>query len=114
MKDHGGMIRGFTHFGGSWYGRNVHPTEDRISIGFYTVDGNGGTTGEFSVQWRELSRKAVPRLECFSDAWDALTHFQDFLSELAKLDDSDPTPEQVCALLRELGIRELTKKIRQE
>lgn len=109
MKNHSSMIRGFSHFGGAWYGRKkVLPTEDRINVGFYS-ETSGGTTGEFAITWVDLGSKLAPRIECFSDAWDAITHFQDFLAALAEIDNTDPTPVEVCEILRRLGIKDLTK-----
>jgi hypothetical protein len=111
---HKEMIRGFHHLREAWYSADSLKTRnddivDQVTIGFYERDSNTGTTGEFCVRWIELDRgKAVPQLRVFDDAWSALAHFSDLLAEMAKLNDTSPSPLEFCELLKRLGLKDLT------
>ena len=114
---HEGMIRGFYHLAESWYGEanliNRHDgLVDEVMIGFYGPDGDKGTTGEFSVRWERLRGNLVPKLCVWDDAWEALTHFTDLLAEVAELDNSNPSPNDFCELLKGLGMKDLTPRTR--
>lgn len=80
---------------------------DSIMIGVYSE--GGGTLGEFGVRWHDLQDGApTPRLEVFSDAWATLAYFQDFLEAINTADKA--TPEALCGLLLELGVRDDTPR----
>lgn len=113
---HDGMIRGYYHLAEAWYAdANLANRRDglldEVMIGFYAPNGDGGTTGEFSVTWTRLSGNTLtPRLEVFDDSWEALSHFSDLLAEMAKLNDTDPSPSDFCELLKRLGMKDLTPR----
>jgi len=114
---HEGKIRGFYHLSEAWYAdANLKNRSDKIvdqvMIGFFGSYGEGGTTGEFAIEWHDIGGKTHPRLQVFDDAWEALTHFSDLLVEMAKLDNTDPTPAEFCKLLIQLGIKDLTPRTR--
>lgn len=102
---HEGCVRGFHSFTRAWYAQK--DKLPRVSIGFYHPD--GGTTGEFGISWVDLgSGKLAPRLEVFNDAWDALTHFKDLLDKLSEVDGMNLSEMQICNLMEDLGIEDLT------
>lgn len=113
-------VRGFYIHNESWYADPARYDEHEIMIGvYYPVE--GGTDGEFCIRWRDLSyhsslgwptRKHIAaRLDVYGDAWKVLPQFQDLLDGLAKL-PSNVTPPEVHALLRSLGITDLTERVR--
>lgn len=111
MKDHVGCFRGFTHYNEAWYAQTVKLGAgilDEIHIGFYSPE--GGTTGEFTVEWIELSGREVPRLRVFDDAWDVLARMSDLLGRMADLDNQNVTPQAFCKLLLELGFEDRTAR----
>jgi hypothetical protein len=115
MKEHEDHIRGFHHLSKAWYWpaclplyRKTDENFDEVTFGFYSLD--GGTSGEMSVTWETLNMKPVPKLEVFNDAWHALSHLQDVLEEMAKIDDEDISPEQFCELLLKCGFKDLTAR----
>ena len=114
MKNkHEGCTRKFTHLSRAWYGEaclrdRLAGCVDEITIGMYDLTG-GGTSGEFAIRWIELGGENVPRLEAFSDSWDALGQFRDLLAELARLDSTNPTPSKICEVLVSLGIEDATE-----
>lgn len=112
---HDGMIRGFYHLSEAWYAEanfkdRTDGMVDNINIGFYSPDGNGGTTGEFTVRWAELGGKLVPQLCVFDDAWEALTYFSDLLRDMAVIDNGNISPKGFCIILKRLGIKDLTPR----
>lgn len=107
---HEGMIRGFHHTSRAWYGKASLSREDIIdciNIGFYTK-GEGGSTGEFSVEWKLLGGRTVPYLRAYDDSWNALFEFKDMLEQMAKIDDKNISPDEFALMLEELGIEDLT------
>ena len=113
MRDHKGDIRAFTHTGASWYGAAALTTDrckDEIMVGFYCPD--GGTSGEFAIRWVEVGDHFSPRLEAFDDSWSALSHFTDLLALMAQHDGENMTPEALCGLLMECGIKDQTQRQR--
>src|SRR6185437_2306319 len=81
---------------------------EEIMIGFYSH--GGGTSGEFAIRWIELGGYSTPRLEVFSDAWEALSHFRDLLDALACLPQR-ADPQTVIEVLRQLGLTDLTQRV---
>lgn len=111
MKKHDGCKRGFIHLSAAWYGKACladGEEVDEVMIGFYHP--KGGTTGEFAIRWTHLGGKITPRLEAFDDSWHALYEFRDVLAKLAEHDSQDPTPEVICALLVECGVKDMTQR----
>ncbi|KFX56134.1 hypothetical protein FDC50_10245 [Clostridium botulinum] len=114
MKNkHAGMIKGFTQLSKAWYGEpSLRGADyiDSVHFGFYGTE--GGTTGEVSVKWINLSGKIVPQLTIFSDTWSALSQFHDLIDLLGKHDNEDPTPEQFCKFLLHCGFVDRTETVR--
>lgn len=116
MKDHSRMKRGFSRYTEAWYAK-VNPltngVSEEIMFGLYAPE--GGSTGEMGMRWKELGGKPTPRLECFSDAFDALTTFSDVLARLAEFDRPGPemTPDDFCAILRDCGFEDRTARERE-
>lgn len=111
---HEGDFRGFTILSQSWYAdSNLSPAErkngvDEILFGLFAPE--GGTSGELSIRWKPLQGKAVPQLQAFDDSWSALATFADLLPKLAELDNTQPTVEQVAAVLMSCGFVDMTER----
>ncbi len=124
MRNHDGCVRGFIRAAQAWYfesvARMMEPDiTEEISFGLYASE--GGTSGEMMMRWHKLGETIYPRLECYSDAWDALSTFADILPKLAAFDsdrnvfsESSPrmTPDQFCELLLGAGFEDMTKRER--
>lgn len=112
MKDHSDCKRQFIQLSRAWYGPaklrldDTDDTIDEITIGLY--DNEGGTTGEFAIEWVKLAGREVPKLCAYDDSWSALFKFKDILRRMAELDDSNPTPKQICSLLESCGVEDVT------
>jgi len=109
MKDHTGCKRGFTQLSKAWYGSTKldHSTNiDEITIGLYRPE--GGTFGEFHIEWESMSGKNTPRLIAYDDSWDALLHSSDILKLMAGVDGEDISPDEFCKILEYLGIENRT------
>lgn len=106
MKNHDGTIRGFHWSNKAWYAHVIeHP---QVHFGMYDpVD--GGTTGEMCMTWVVLNNKYTPKLECFDDAWSALSIFPDLIQKMAEVDSEDITDTQFVQMLLECGFKDLTK-----
>lgn len=109
--------RGFTWLSQSYYARSALPSRgddlvDELMIGYYPPE--GGTYGEFAVEFMRSHGDVVARLRVFDDAWRVLGQCQDLVSALAEFDDSSSAkraaPESVAAVLMRLGFRDLTKR----
>lgn len=107
-----GMIRGFYLLSESWYAEaNRLPGRiDSLMIGFYRETGDGGSAGEFEIEWTELTGKPVPRLQVYDDGWYALSHFRDLLDVMAELDNQNISPQNLCKILITLGMKDLTPR----
>jgi len=108
---HSGDIRAFTQLSKAWYGpANLTDPRvlDRVNIGFYSPD--GGTSGEFVIEWEKLAGKWTPRLSAYDDSWSALFNFQDVLKVMSEIDDQDVSPDYFCDKLENLGIKNETPK----
>lgn len=113
MQDHTDCKRGFTQLSKAWYGKanlTSDDIQDEIMIGMYHPE--GGTTGEFSITWKELAGEFTPVLKSFEDSWSALWIFKDVLEKLAELDSTNPTADQIATLLESLGIENMTQTTR--
>jgi hypothetical protein len=111
MDKHKDCFRGFIQVSKAWYGTGIIEDDgllDSITMGFY--DAQGGTTGEFTIDWIKLSGEWTPELKVFEDAFDALYEFSDILKELAKLDGTNPHPNIIADLLISLNVKDRTPR----
>lgn len=115
-KDYSSCVRGFHWVSRAWYGSaslmNELKVVDSITIGFYDVD-DGGTIGEFSINWEKLGGETVLRLDAFNDSWGTFAHFADLLGAMAKIDEVNVTPEKFVEILTSFNIADLTKYTRE-
>ena len=105
--------RRYSHAGKAWHGMGVFPhsnTVDEINIGF--IDEDGGTCGEFCIAFEALRGRVSPRLMVYHDGWAALNRCRDLLDALAALDNTAPSPDEVCRLLTSLGFEDITPRVR--
>ena len=106
MKDHSGCIRAYIRSSKAWYAdlnRNVS-----ITIGMYHPD--GGTSGEFEVEWVNLNSFGVfPQLKCFEDSWNALSYFGDLLGRMSDVGGENISEPDFCKILDSLGISDITE-----
>ena len=101
--------RQFIQLSRAWYaGANLRGGEviDEITMGFYHKD--GGTTGEFTIRWIELSGSETPMLCCFDGSWHAMWQFRDVLEKMAEIDGTNPTPNEICRILVSCGVADNT------
>lgn len=110
--DHKECVKSFSWHSKTWYGKSQPPvsrnkTIDEINIGFYHPE--GGTTGEFTIQWEELSGDIVPRLKAFDDSWSALVSMPDLLSYMASIDGQNISIDKFVLKLKELGFENRTQ-----
>lgn len=108
---HDGTVRGYHRMARAWYASAVQTVgePDRITVGQYALE--GGTTGEYSIVWIELSGRLVPRLEAFDDAWEVLAMHRDLIEALAKVDNWKLSPDEFERLLQRLGFKDLTARV---
>lgn len=111
---HAGCRKVFVQLSRSWY-RNAHRqmnTSDAIEIFMiWFRHPEGGTTGEFQVQWVLLGGRAVPRLEVFDDAWHALASMPELIEALANVNGKNIAPADFCKMLIELGFSDETEEV---
>lgn len=110
MDRYASCTRGFRQLSKAWYGEANLKTGkivDNFTIGFY--DSDGGTPGEFSVDFVVLDEKIVPNLMVFNDSWGALWQFQDMLKAMADVDGQIVSPDQFCEILESIGIKNMTE-----
>jgi hypothetical protein len=103
-------VKGFYQLSKAWYGEvNLKHSkyDDEIMIGLYHEE--GGTSGEFSMKWFELSGRSVPKLGAFSDSWKILSEMPELISKLSELDSLNPSPDDFADMLRGLGFKDLTQ-----
>lgn len=106
-----GFKRGFCHLSSAWYGETImHQSDyiDQITIGFYRAE--GGTAGEFTITWRKLVGRVTPKLEAWQDSWSVLNQFRDVLDKLDALCGKRPSPEEICKVLVECGVEDMTPR----
>ncbi len=72
----------------------------------------GGTLGEFGIRWHTFPHyeKTVPRLEVFDDGWASLASMPDLIAALGTLDNTNPQPAEIAALLLSLGFTDVTPR----
>jgi len=110
-----GYARQFIVTSQAWYTEYVpqdgQPGEDKIYLGLCPPEGRN-LTGEFVINWEMVGQELTPRLQVFCGSWSSLLHFQDVITELAKLDGTDPSVEQVVELLTRCGVIDATERVR--
>jgi len=109
MQDHSECKRQFIQLSKAWYAdANLRNSkfDDKISIGFYHPE--GGTTGEFEIEFSELCGRIVPKLTAYDDGWSALFNFSDLIEKMAEIDDKCVSADEFCELLVLLGIENKT------
>lgn len=108
MKNHTDCKRQFIQLSRAWYADAIRNTGivDRITMGFYHKE--GGTTGEFEIQWIKLCGSEKPKLSAFNDSWNAMWQFRDVLKAMAAMDGTDPTPDEICKMLISVGVEDNT------
>ena len=103
--------RAFVITGEAWYASAALPDGvQEIVIGDYPEE--GGTCGEFIIQWRELSGKIVPRLKAYDDSWAMLAYCHDLIDALATFDDKNMTVQDLATVLKDLGFIDVTQRER--
>jgi hypothetical protein len=104
-------IRGFYHFAESYYNTNPRPPgePDDVMFGWYDPDGQV-TSAECKMSWHDLGGKWHPQLNMSSDSWGLLASFRDVFDALALRDGQDIQPKEFCAMLLDLGFRDLTAR----
>ena len=110
---------GFLHLKEAWYAKSALTSRfphqiDQVYFGNYGAA--GGMISEMSVEWIDLSipNSPTPRLGSFGDSWHLFKDHR-YLRLLARLTDlPEITPEQFCALLIELGFKDITARKKPE
>jgi hypothetical protein len=109
---HEGDFKGFVQLSRAYYGdanlRNKAEKKDEVTFGFYSPE--GGTSGEMTMEWINLSNKFIPRLRVYSDAWSALSNMHDLIDLLGEHDEEDPSPEEFCKYLLQCGFKDMTEE----
>lgn len=107
-QKHDGDFRGFIILSEAYYGSVCmrDDTVDEITLGMYCPD--GGTSGEFCVQWEKLGDTFLPQLRAWEDSWSALHQFGDMLQWMASVDGKNVSPQEFAEALRDLGITDMT------
>lgn len=102
----------FIQLSRSWYADAV--LENRAKpLGFITDDITIMVTGddrfhEFIIEWKLLGTGTSACINMFSEAWWLFIEDKELFRELAFMDD--PTPEDVCEILLEVGYKDVTKE----
>lgn len=94
----------------AWHAEmSVRPFEnEHIMIGFYYE--NDGTEGEFKLEWDKYGIK----LKAYNDAWEALSKMPELIELLGKIDreKKEPTVEEFAEMLKKLGYKDITERVR--
>lgn len=101
--------RAFIVTGEAWYASAcLKPGTQEVMIGDYPEE--GGTCGEFVIQFEELSGRMVPRLKAYDDSWAMLGYCHDLIDALAKFDDKKMTVQDLVTVLKDLGFVDTTQR----
>lgn len=106
MNNHEGCIRGYHRSSKAWYAKSVN--KDNIEVGFGMYHPDGGTSGEMTMEWVELSGRLCARLKCFEDGWSALSLFTDLIQKMGEVDSELIQEEDFCKMLNCCGFTDLT------
>lgn len=107
MNNHEGCIRGYYRPNKAHYAKQLKDQEISVYFGMYHPE--GGTSGELSVEWKELDQKLVPQLKAFDDSWSALSLFTDLIKILGEVDNKYITDDEFCEILNSLGFYDMTR-----
>jgi hypothetical protein len=77
-----------------------------IMVGDYALE--GGTVGEFALEWKQLGDSIIPQLRAWDDSWKVLSTMPELLKVLARSDGKHISEEQMAAHLISLGYKDLT------
>lgn len=103
-KNDDDIVRGFMLMHKCGYD---HKTKPEILVGLYAR--SGGTQGEFTMLWEEISGKLSPCISLFDDAWQLFEAFSDLFKELSNIQGTDPSAEIIEKLLLRLGYEDFTE-----
>jgi hypothetical protein len=108
MKNHEGGKRAYIRSSKAHYA-SVLKEKISVMIGIYYAE--GGTSGEFEVEFIELGKgkQLAARLKAFEDSWNALWLFKDLLEKMAEVDEQEIQEPEFCKLLDSLGIIDITE-----
>lgn len=113
MKKSQGFVRGFHHFSAASYYeacKDIEPNlVDRLHIGFYS-DKEGGTLGEFRLDWINNSSEIIVKLVVFDDAFEVFNEFLDLVVWLKDYNNSNLQPSEVIEMLLAHGVKDFTKR----
>ncbi len=113
----GESVKGF-HWGTRAYyhmPQNQKPDYiDDLSLGIYHSE--GGTSGEFTIEWITLDRNVASRLKAFDDSWHVMPLMPELFTLMAQVSSDSSTPaystEDFTKRLLEKGWRDLTRYAR--
>lgn len=92
----------------AWWSATVALPDGAADDLLLQVRDDGALLGELRVAWYSLNNELVPRLEVFSDGWQALAAMPDLLEVLAAYDGENVTPAGLCTELVALGFADVT------
>lgn len=109
MNKHEDCKRAYVRTSKAYYSKSFLDQPINIMIGMYNP--NGGSTGDFKVEWINLgeSKGLAARLQVFDDAWSALMQFQDLLKRMSDLDGQNIQEPEFAKVLDSLGIIDITE-----
>ena len=105
MKDHNGCIRGYHRTSKAYYAKSM---KENIEINFGMFHPKGGTSGEMTMEWIEISGTLYAQLKSFEDSWSALSSFPDLIERMGKVDGEKIQEEEFAKMLDECGFKDLT------
>lgn len=99
------ITKGFSIPSKSWYADVIGEKKESITIGIFTED--GGTQGEFRLEWEELGI----RLKAYNDSWETLNQMPELINLLAEIEraGTEPTLEKFAEMLKELDYEDQTE-----
>jgi len=106
------MKRSYIQLSRAWYGeiylkdqraRSV-PVVDDVIIQVETKE----KYHEAFIKWHLLNGEPRPQFAAYDDAWAIFKLVPDLFDELARRQDKNPTPEEICQLLEELHFEDVT------
>lgn len=102
---------GFSQLSKTWYySPNQNGTVEEMSIGVYCV--NGGTMGEFNLEWAALANGAAAQLRAYHDAWQVFPFMPKLFPMLASVstgsNNASVSPDIFANMLEKIGFLNLT------
>ena len=106
------MKRSYIQLSRAWYGetclkamqdRTLHVVDD-VTIQVETKE----KYHEAFIKWHLLNGEPRPQFTAYDDAWAIFRLAPDLFDELARRQDKNPTPEEICQLLEELHFEDVT------